>query len=116
MTMLQLPIYVYRAPVQVSHIVRIEACSSYCRIHFAHRPPLTVAKVLQWFEQYLVPAGFVRIHRSHLINPAYVQAEVPPRYRLLTLSTGAVVPVSRQQYRQVKSWLSCPERAAAVAA
>lgn len=100
--MIHLPIYVYQAPLPASQIVRIEACSSYCRIYFAHRPPLIVAKVLQWFADRLEQAGFVRIHRSHLINPAFVNRQVPIKYRTLTMLSGEVIPVSRQQYSAVK--------------
>jgi two-component system LytT family response regulator len=99
--MIELPIYVYRAPVQASHIVRIEACSSYCRIHFAHRPPLTVAKVLQWFEQYLVPAGFIRTHRSHLVNVAYISSKIRPKNKTLWLENGERIPISRHKFRVV---------------
>ncbi|MCU0375035.1 MAG: LytTR family transcriptional regulator [Chitinophagaceae bacterium] len=99
--MTELPIYVYRDPVQASQIVRIEACSSYCRIYFTNRQPLLVAKVLQWFEDCLAPAGFVRTHRSHLVNAAYINRKVRPKNKTLWLVTGEPIPVSRRKFRYV---------------
>ena len=36
--------------VLATNIIRIEANSSYCRLYFDNEYPLTVAKVLHWFE------------------------------------------------------------------
>ncbi|MBK8141151.1 MAG: hypothetical protein IPK57_09070 [Chitinophagaceae bacterium] len=35
--------------VMPEQIVRVEALSNYCRIHFTQGYPMTVAKLLQWF-------------------------------------------------------------------
>jgi len=99
--MTELPIYVYRDPVKASRIIRIEARSSYCRIYFADSPPILVAKVLQWFEENLTPAGFIRTHRSHLVNTAYVNCKIRPRNKTLWLENGECIPVSRHKFRVV---------------
>ena len=53
-------------------IIRLESESNYTYVHFADRKPLLVAKVLREFEAMLEPFGFVRIHRSHIINPDHI--------------------------------------------
>jgi two-component system LytT family response regulator len=53
-------------------IIRLESESNYTYVHFADRKPLLVAKVLREFEALLEPFGFVRIHRSHIINPDHI--------------------------------------------
>jgi two-component system LytT family response regulator len=53
-------------------IVRLEASSNYTRIFFTNNTKLTSAKVLKEFDRLLVPAGFLRTHRKHLVNPRYI--------------------------------------------
>lgn len=53
-------------------IIRLESESNYTYVHFADRKPLLVAKVLREFEDLLEPFGFLRIHRSHIINPEHI--------------------------------------------
>jgi two-component system, LytTR family, response regulator len=50
------------------HIVRLEAKSNYTKIFFSNQLPILLARVLKDFEPSLLPFGFVRTHRSHLVN------------------------------------------------
>ena len=54
-------------------IIRLEASSNYTYIHFTNRKPLLIAKVLGEYETMLDPLGFVRTHRSHLINKKHIR-------------------------------------------
>ena len=49
-------------------IIRLEASSNYTQIFFTNRRPLLLAKVLKDFAGILEPLGFLRTHRSHLVN------------------------------------------------
>jgi two-component system, LytTR family, response regulator len=49
-------------------IIRLEAKSNYTRIYFSNHHPLIMSKVLKDYEAILEPYGFVRTHRSHLVN------------------------------------------------
>ena len=53
-------------------IIRLEAKSNYTQVFFTDHPPLLMAKVLGSYDTLLRPFGFVRTHRSHLVNPQYV--------------------------------------------
>ena len=55
----------------------------------------------------LLPAGFVRIHRSHIANTAYLRAirTLPGRRRILDLAGGATAPVSRTRLSALERWL-----------
>ncbi len=53
-------------------IVRLEASSNYTQIHFLNKKKLLTAKVLKDYEEQLEPLGFVRTHRSHLVNKRYI--------------------------------------------
>ena len=53
-------------------IVRLEASSNYTFIHFVNRKPMLIAKLLGDYEVMLTEYGFIRTHRSHLVNKRYV--------------------------------------------
>lgn len=53
-------------------IIRLEADSNYTFIYVRGQRPLFLAKVLRAFEAELLPYGFIRTHRSHLVNPRYI--------------------------------------------
>lgn len=55
-----------------SEIVRLEASSNYTYIHFINRKPMLIAKVLGDYEDMLSSLGFVRTHRSHLVNKKHI--------------------------------------------
>ncbi|MEP7106385.1 MAG: LytTR family DNA-binding domain-containing protein [Ferruginibacter sp.] len=65
-------------------IVRLEAKSNYTRIYFTNRFSLVTARVLKDFELLLIPLGFVRTHRSHLLNKQYI---------LQVLSNGTIIMI-----------------------
>lgn len=87
---------VLRAPMD--EIVAVTSARNYVEFHLADgRKPLvrdTLAKV----EQDLAGAGFLRTHRSWLVNPAHVRAISPATggdFRL-ELATGLTIPLSRR--------------------
>jgi two-component system LytT family response regulator len=84
-----------RLVVQAELVVRVESCSNYSRIYFIHRKPLLVSKILYWFQEILPEDQFVRVHRSHLINKAFVKNKDSMNY--VELKTGELIPVSRRR-------------------
>lgn len=54
-------------------VVRLEASSNYTLIHTVNSRPLVVAKVLSAYEEILEGLGFIRVHRSHLINSRFLK-------------------------------------------
>lgn len=53
-------------------IIRMEASSSYTNIYFTDRRPIVASKVLKEYEELLEPYGFLRTHRSHLVNRKHI--------------------------------------------
>lgn len=53
-------------------IIRLEASSNYTYIYFTNRKPLLISKVLGIYEELLSSVGFVRTHRSHLVNRKHI--------------------------------------------
>jgi two-component system LytT family response regulator len=58
----------------LADVIRFEASSNYTLIHSINQRPLVVAKVLADYECMLKEMGFVRVHRSHLLNRRYVHS------------------------------------------
>ena len=83
--------------VKAEDIVRVEALSNYCRVHFISGYPLTVAKVLQWFQVQLPGNMFTRVHRSHLVNNFFVIGAISGKQSILKLSSGENIKVSRRK-------------------
>jgi len=82
-------------------IIRVEAHSNYSRIYFADGSTLVLAKVLQWFEDFLPDEMFIRVHRSHLINKQFVTAIKGRKIKTILLNNGENVVVSRRRKRMV---------------
>jgi len=58
--------------VTISTILYCEAVDNFTRFYFENQPPLLICRTLKYFEDILQEHRFLRIHRSHLINPDYV--------------------------------------------
>ncbi|MEO7312032.1 MAG: LytTR family DNA-binding domain-containing protein [Chitinophagaceae bacterium] len=83
--------------VQAEQIIRVEGLSNYSKIHFTTGQPLTVAKVLHWFEDHLPQQMFARVHRSHLVNKLFVQEINGANYSNLLLTNGESISMSRRK-------------------
>lgn len=81
--------------VRPENIIRVQASSNYCKIYFVNEYPLTVAKLLQWFEGRLSGDFFCRIHRGHIVNRKFI-ASVSDDNKLL-LTNGDLLQVSKRK-------------------
>jgi two-component system, LytTR family, response regulator len=83
--------------VQAEEIIRVEGLSNYSKIFFVRGNPMTVAKVLHWFEDNLPVQMFARVHRSHLVNKIFVHEITRSKYANLLLTNGESIPISRRK-------------------
>lgn len=58
--------------VNINTILYCEAEDNFTRFHFEAGNPMLICRTLKYFEEVLKDYKFIRIHRSFLINPAYV--------------------------------------------
>ena len=58
--------------VNINSILYCEGADNFTRFHFESTQPLLICRTLKYFEDILKEHRFVRIHRSHLINPDFV--------------------------------------------
>ncbi len=101
MTQIKVPRPVKENMMNAGKIIRVEALSNYSRIYFADGSRLVVAKVLQWFEDFLPAEMFIRVHRSHLVNKQFVKAISGRKIKTILLNNGENVVVSRRRKRMV---------------
>ena len=88
--------------VDCRSLVRIEAISNYCKLYFVNGKTLVVAKVLAWFEQKLAAKGFIRLHRSHLVNLQFVLGWDNITKAAIILKNFNSIPVSRRKKKYCK--------------
>ncbi|OIN55423.1 hypothetical protein BLX24_31075 [Arsenicibacter rosenii] len=62
---------------------------------------MLICRTLKEVEQALEPNGFVRVHHSHLINPAYIRKIVRQDGGYVQMGDSARVPVTRPK----RDWL-----------
>lgn len=86
-----------------SEIIRCEGESNYTKFFLEGSKPLIVSHTLKDYESILGDYGFVRVHKSHLVNMKYVTRM--DREGFLWLQNGDSVPVSRRRKEEVMSVL-----------
>ena len=82
------------AIVKIDDIVRCEGKRNYTRIIFKEASEKVVSRTLLEFEHLLTPLGFVRIHRSHLVNILNVVRYLKSDGGMVELKTGELLKVS----------------------
>jgi two-component system LytT family response regulator len=89
--------------VHCNKLVRVEAISNYSRLFFSNGRSLVVAKVLAWFEEKLAEHGFVRTHRSHLVNMHYISKIRTEKHGLLVLKNKEEIAVAKRKKQELKN-------------
>jgi two-component system LytT family response regulator len=84
-----------------AQIIRLEAKNNYTRVFFTDHPPILMAKVLNMYDKMLCPYGFVRTHRSHLVNLKYV--ETLDQNGIVRMKDASQVGLSRRKKQEVYS-------------
>jgi len=91
--------------VEPANIIRLEASSNYTYVFLKDQPPLLMAKVLRIYDELLRPYGFIRTHRSHLINTNYVNGF--DRKGIIHMKDSSHAEIARSKRREVFRLL-CP--------
>ena len=89
--------------VELEDIIRLQAERNYTRFFFADGKEFLSAKTLKEYEEMLNDAGFVRVHRTHLVNTRFIKAY--EREGVLLLKDDSEVEVSRRKKEQLVKYL-----------
>jgi len=85
--------------VKLHQIVRVRAKDLHCYVYMQDGEVIETRKSLMDFEKELEGKGFVRIHKSHLVNADYVKAI--KNYKV-TMLDGELLPIPKEKYREIK--------------
>ena len=88
--------------IQPNDILYVEADGDYTIVYTEDYKCHSSSRLLE-MEDKLLPEGFLKVHRSYLINPEKVEA-IDKRQALLTIR-GYQIPVSRRLKKQVLGYL-----------
>ncbi len=83
--------------VDLKNILYCEASGSYTNFNFTDKHQLCSAKTIHEYEELLADVGFVRIHKSFLVNLLHVKEYVRGEGGSVLLSNGVEVEVSRRK-------------------
>lgn len=81
--------------VPLPEITRLEAADSYTRFFFTDGSDYLDTKTMRVYEELLLDQGFLRVHKSHLINLAHLIGYDSQDGHLALLTGGVRVPVAR---------------------
>jgi two-component system LytT family response regulator len=82
--------------VKVDDIIRCEADSNYTRLYLSGGEKQLISKTLKEIEAQLPSRKFFRIHKSHIINVAYLKKYTKGDGGTVTLSDSTELDVSRR--------------------
>lgn len=88
----------------VEEIVRLESDGNYTLIYISDGNKIVSSSTLGSFEETLVPNGFYRTHRSHLINHMYFRTYNKSGF--VTLKDGTEVPIAKRQKQSFINFLN----------
>ena len=81
--------------VQIEEIIRLQAESNYTHIFLTGKKVFISAKTLKDYDEMLQGQRFLRVHKSHLVNPAHIIAY--DRQGILQMSDHSKVEVARRK-------------------
>lgn len=80
--------------VQAGDIIRCEANDNFTLFHLSDQRKILICRTLKFYENALAEVGFVRIHKSHLINIQHLKKYIKGKGGQAVMSDGSVVDVS----------------------
>ena len=82
--------------VLINQVVLLKGDINYTTLHLDNGKKKVVPHTLKFFETFLATHGFLRVHRSFLINPDFVK-EYNAEQEILIMSTGEEATISRRR-------------------
>jgi len=80
--------------VEVQDIIRCRANDNFTDFHLTDGKKKVICRTLKFYDEILSELGFVRVHKSHLINTQYVKAYKKGKGGYIEMKDGSTVDVS----------------------
>ncbi len=94
---LSLPLKDGHKIVKIHEVNYFEASNNYCVIHLVNREEFIVSRTLKEFADILDEDGFIRIHKSYLVNRAQITGYNRKEGMSIELKNDEELPVSRRK-------------------
>ena len=91
--------------ISVDDIMCFEGEGNYTYLHTRDRKKYLMSKTLKEFEKVLNGAVFLRIHKSYIVNAAYVQRSLFNNDYQIRLANGRDVSISRRRMKEISGQL-----------
>lgn len=114
MNTINLPTFSGWIEVPLSNIVRLEGSGNYTEFILNDGQRLIFSKTIALFEEKF-PFPFIRIHKSCIINLAYLTETWKRGKKYLSLHDGSEVSISRRRRKEVRLWVQTYQRSQACA-
>ncbi len=80
-------------------IIRLEGENNYTRFIFSERKPMVVSKTLKEYDDLLRDHGFIRVHKSYVINRQYIVSV--DKEGFIKMKDGSDIEISRRRKEEV---------------
>jgi len=91
--------------VNCEELMYLESDGPYSKFHIDNEPTITVSKPSSKFQDVLAAAGFIRIHRTYTVNPAfikrYLREDDQNSSSYILMKNGEKLEVSRRKKTEV---------------
>ncbi len=84
----------------IDEIMRLEGDRNYTNFHLTKNRKYLSSKTLKEYEEILGEKGFVRVHKSHMVNSAFVNS-VTADGRIM-MKDGTDVEISRRRFSEIR--------------
>jgi len=91
--------------VEVQDIIRCESDKSYTQVFLKNGKQAWISKNLGEYAKLLEDFGFVRVHRSHLINTKYIQQLTRGKAPILVMNDGSKIPVALAKKDELMNYI-----------
>ena len=89
--------------VQVKDIVRCQANDNFTDFHFRDKKKMMICRTLKFYEELLTTSGFLRVHKSHLVNLDHIKKYLKGKGGQLLMDDESVIDVSPQKKEELMS-------------
>ncbi len=90
--------------IDMSDILYLVGENNYTTFYFINRKEIVVTKTLKDYEEILESFGFIRIHKSTLINLLHIKKIVQNENVDVEMSDGKILNVSRRRTQELLEW------------
>lgn len=87
--------------ILVNNVVLLKGDVNYTTFHLQYGKIKVVPRSIKFFETFLKTHGFLRVHRSYMINPNHVKTYNQDQ-EILTMSNGQEANISRRRKHTLK--------------